>query len=312
VDRIHFLIYRPLQFIPLLIGVSLVSFLLIHAVPGDTAHLLLGNQTAPDVVAQLRAQYGLDHPLVVQYLYFLYNLIHGELGRSNVYQAPVFSVVLDRLWPSLFLIVYGAMLSMTIAIGLALLAARHEGRTIDRLIRVYATAGLGMPAFWIGILLIFVFNLKLEMFPASGYGGNLLIRLHHLFLPALTVALALSPFLVRNLRSSMIREMAADHVTAVRSRGLPERAIYRNHVFLNALIPAVTLLGVNIGWLVGSTVVVEQVFTVPGLGGLIVGSIVARDYLVVQAIAMLMAIGILMAKFLFDIATVTIDPRVKL
>jgi ABC-type dipeptide/oligopeptide/nickel transport system permease component len=312
VDRIHFLIYRPLQFIPLLIGVSLVSFLLIHAVPGDTAHLLLGNQTAPDVVAQLRAQYGLDHPLVVQYLYFLYNLIHGELGRSNVYQVPVFSVVLDRLWPSLFLIIYGAMLSMTIAIGLALLAARHEGRTIDRLIRVYAIAGLGMPAFWIGILLIFVFNLRLGMFPASGYGGSLLTRLHHLFLPALTVALALSPFLIRNLRSSMIREMAADHVTAARSRGLPERTIFRNHVFLNALIPAVTLLGVNIGWLIGSTVVVEQVFAVPGLGGLIVGSIVARDYLVVQAIAMLMAIGILISKFLFDIATAAIDPRVKL
>jgi peptide/nickel transport system permease protein len=312
VDRFHFLVYRPLQFIPLLIGVTLVSFLLIHAIPGDIGYLLLGNQAAPDVVAQLRAQYGLDHPLVVQYLYFLYNLLHGELGRSNVYQAPVFSVVLDRLWPTLFLIVYGAMLSMTLAIGLALLAARHEGRMIDRLIRLYATAGLGMPAFWLGILLIFVFSLKLGMLPASGYGGDLLIRLHHLFLPALTVALALSPLLIRNLRTSMIREMAADHVTAARARGLPERAIFRNHVFLNALIPAVRLLGANIGWLVGSTVVVEQVFAVPGLGGLIVGSIFARDYLVVQAIALLMAVGVLVAKFLFDIATAAIDPRVRL
>jgi peptide/nickel transport system permease protein len=150
------------------------------------------------------------------------------------------------------------------------------------------------------------------LFPASGYGGDPSIRLHHLFLPALTIALALSPLLIRALRASMVREMAADHVTAARSRGLPERAIFRNHVFLNALIPVVKLLGLNLGWLVGSTVVVEQVFGVPGLGGLIVGSIFARDYLVVQAIALLMAVGIVVAKLLFDIATAAIDPRVKL
>ncbi len=312
VDRLHFLVYRPLQFIPLLIGITLVSFALIHVVPGDLAHLLSGNQAAPDAAGQIRAQYGLDRPLVLQYLYFLGNLLHGELGRSNVYQAPVFAVVFDRIWPTLFLIVYGAMLSMTLAVGLALLAARHEGRAIDRLIRSYATAGLGTPAFWLGILLIYIFSLKLGLFPASGYGGTLIIRLQHLFLPALTIALALSPMLIRSLRVNMAREMAADHVVAARARGLPERAIFRHHVFLNALIPMVRLLGLNVGWLVGSTVVVEQVFAVPGLGGLIVGSIFARDYLVVQAIALVMAVGIILARFLFDIATAMIDPRVKL
>ena len=186
VDRLHFLIYRPLQFVPLLIGITLVTFALIHVTPGDTAHLLAGNQTAPDIADQVRAQYGLDHPLVLQYVYFLGNLLQGELGRSTVYQAPVFAVVFERIWPTLFLIVYGAMLSMTLAIGLALLAARHEDGTIDRLIRGYATTGLG---------------------------------------------------------------------------------------------------------------------------GLIVGSIFARDYLVVQAIALLMAVGIILARFLFDIATAAIDPR---
>ncbi len=311
-DRLHFLVYRPLQFIPLLIGITLVSFALIHVVPGDLAHLLSGNQAAPDAAGQIRAQYGLDRPLALQYIYFLANLLHGELGRSNVYQAPVFAVVFERIWPTIFLIVYGAMLSMTLAVGLALLAARHEGRAIDRLIRGYATAGLGTPAFWLGILLIYIFSLKLGLFPASGYGGTLLIRLQHLFLPALTIALALSPMLIRSLRVSMAREMAADHVVAARARGLPERAIFRHHVFLNALIPMVRLLGLNVGWLVGSTVVVEQVFAVPGLGGLIVGSIFARDYLVVQAIALVMAVGIILARFLFDIATAMIDPRVKL
>jgi peptide/nickel transport system permease protein len=310
VDRLRFLVYRPLQFVPLLIGISIVSFALIHVTPGDTARLLSGNQTAPDV-AQLRAQYGLDRSLPLQYVYFLGNLLQGELGRSSVYQAPVFGVVFDRIWPTLFLIVYGAMLSLAIAIGLALLAARRDGGAIDRLIRGYATAGLGTPAFWIGIVLIYFLSLKLGLFPASGYGGTVLIRLHHLFLPALTIALALSPMLIRSLRVSMGREMAASHVIAARARGLPERAIFRNHVFHNALIPAVRLLGANIGWLVGSTVIVEQVFAVPGIGGLIVGSIFARDYLVVQAAALLMAVGVILGRFLFDIATATIDPRVS-
>ncbi len=311
-DRFHFLIYRPLQFIPLLIGVTLISFLLIHEIPGDTAHVFFGNQATPDAIGQFRTQYGLDRPLVLQYVYFLNNLAHGEFGRSNVYQASVFGVVFDRLWPTLFLVVYGALLAMTIAIGLAFLAARRQGGAIDRLIRLYATVGLGVPAFWLGLLLIFAFNLKLGIFPASGYGGSLIIRLNHLFLPALTIALALSALLTRSLRASMVREMAADHVTAARSRGLPEHAIFRNHVLLNALIPAIKLLSLNLGWLAGSTVVVEQVYAVPGLGGLIVDSIFARDYLVVQAIALLMAAGVVVARFLFDVATAAIDPRVKL
>jgi ABC-type dipeptide/oligopeptide/nickel transport system permease component len=312
VDRFHFLIYRPLLLIPLLFGITLVSFVLIHTTPGEMAIMLLGNQNSADGLARLRSQYGLDHPLLLQYGYFVYNLGLGEFGRSSVYQAPVFSVVLERLWPTLFLIVYGAMLSMTIAIGLALVAARHAGRLIDRLICAYATAGQGLPAFWLGILLVFLLSTKLELFPSSGYGDNLFLRLHHLCLPALTIALALSPFLIRILRTGLVREMTANHVVAARSRGLPERAIFRKHVFLNALIPAVRLLGLNVGWLMGSTVMVEQVFGLPGLGGLIVGSILARDYLVVQAIAMIMALGTIGAKFVLDIATAAIDPRVKL
>ncbi len=309
-DRLHFLLYRPLQFIPLLIGITLVSFFLIHVTPGDLAHHFAGSQTGD--TAQLRSQYGLDQSLPIQYLYFLGNLAHGELGQSVAYQAPVFGVVADHLWPTLFLIIYGAMLAMMISIALSLLAARHEGSMIDRIVSAAATTGLGAPVFWLGILFIFVFSVKLGLFPESGYGGNLLGRLHHLFLPALTVAFALSPLLIRSLRSSLVREMAADHVTAARARGLPERAIFRHHVFQNALIPAMRLLGVNIGWLVGSTVIVEQVFGVPGLGGLIVAAILAHDYLVVQAIALVMAVFIIAIKYLFDIATAAIDPRVKL
>jgi len=311
-DRLHFLLYRPLQFIPMLIGITLVSFLLIHIAPGDLGRLFAGGQVPATDLAVVRAQYGLDRPVVLQYFYFLGNLAHGELGRSLAYQAPVFRVVADHLWPSLFLIVYGAMLAMTISFALSLLAARREGGLADRIVRASTAAGLGAPAFWLGTMLIFLFSIKLGMFPESGYGGDVLSRLQHLFLPALTIALALSPLLIRSLRSSLLREMAADHVTAARSRGLPERTIFRHHVVQNALIPAVRLLGLNIGWLVGSTVVVEQVFAIPGLGGLIVAGILAHDYLVVQAIAIVMALFIIAVKYLFDIATAAIDPRVRL
>ncbi len=309
-DRLHFLLYRPLQFIPLLIGITLVSFLLVHLAPGDLAHLFAGGQM--NDLAEVRARYGLDHPVVIQYFYFVGNLLQGQLGQSIAYQAPVFSVVADHLWPTLFLIIYGAMLAMTITIPLSLAAARHQGGLIDRIVRALSVGGLGAPAFWLGTMLIFLLSIKLGLFPESGYGDTILIRLQHLFLPALTLALALAPLLIRSLRRSLLHEMAADHVTAARSRGLPERMIFRHHVFQNALIPAVRLLGLNIGWLVGSTVVVEQVFAIPGLGGLIVAAILGHDYLVVQAIAIVMGIFIIAVKYLFDIATAAIDPRVRL
>ncbi len=311
-NRFRFIVYRPLQLIPVLIGVTLASFILIHAIPGDPGRILVGAQAAPDTLAQARMQYGLDHPLPVQYVYFLKNLFHGELGQSVVYKMPVFAVVFERLWPTLFLVVYGAMLSLMISIGLAILAARHEGGLADRLIRAYSTAGLGMPTFWIGIILVFVFSVTLKVFPASGFGEDLLVQLHHLFLPALTVALSLSPLFIHNLRASMLQEMRAPHVAAARARGLPERAIFRRHVLLNSLIPAVKLLDQNVGWLVGITVVAEQVFAIPGLGGLIIGSISTRDYLVVQAVALLLAAGVVFAKFLLDVVRAAIDPRVKL
>ena len=309
-DRLHFLLYRPLQFIPLLIGITLVSFLLVHLAPGDLAHLFAGGQMSD--LAEVRARYGLDHPVVVQYFYFVGNLLRGQLGQSIAYQAPVFSVVADHLWPTLFLIIYGAMLAMTITIPLSLIAARHQGGLSDRIVRALSAAGLGAPAFWLGTMLIFLLSIKLGLFPESGYGDTVVIRLQHLFLPALTLALALAPLLIRSLRRNLLHEMVADHVTAARSRGLPERMIFRHHVFQNALIPAVRLLGMNIGWLVGSTVVVEQVFTIPGLGGLIVAAILGHDYLVVQAIAIVMGIFIIAVKDLFDIATAAIDPRVRL
>ncbi len=311
-DRFKFILWRPVQLLPVLLGVSLVTFVLVHSIPGDPVRILLGIRATPEVIAATRQQYGLDEPLVLQYLYFLKNLAAGEFGKSIIFKVGVLKLVVGRLVPTLFLLGYAIGLSVVIAVGLAVLAATNEGRLADQLVRVYSTAGLGLPAFWLGIVLIILFSIRLGLFPVSGYGEGALDHLHHLFLPALTIALALSPVLIRNLRASLLSEMQADYVTAARSRGLSERAIFRRHVFRNSLIPTITLLGVNVGWLIGGTVVVEQVFSVPGLGSLMVGSIFARDYLVVQAVTLAFACAVILTNFLVDVATVALDPRIRL
>lgn len=310
--RYRFILWRPLQLIPVLLGVSLISFLLVHAIPGDPVRILLGARATPEVIEATRAQYGLDQPLAMQYLYFLKNLGAGEFGRSIIYKVGIPKLVANRILPTLFLLGYAVGLSVVIAVGLAVLAALYRGRLPDQLVRVYSTAGLGLPAFWLGIVLIILFSIELGLFPVSGYGETPLERLHRLFLPALTIALALSPVLIRNLRASLLTELEADYIKAARSRGIPEAKIFLRHVFRNSLIPTITLLGVNVGWLIGGTVVVEQVFSVPGLGSLMVSSIFARDYLVVQVVTLAFALAVILTNFIVDIVTVALDPRIRL
>jgi len=311
-DRFRFVLYRPIQLVPVLFGISLVSFVLVQSIPGAPVRILLGVRGTAEVIAKVRAQYGLDEPVLVQYFYFLKNLAEGEFGRSIIYKTPVLSLISTRIAPTLFLLCYGVLMAVTIAVPLAVTASINRGQWLDALVRSYSTAGLGLPAFWLGIVLIIVFSLRLGWFPVSGYGRGFFEHLHHLFLPAFTIALALSPVLIRNLRASLLAELEADHITAARSRGLPERRIFFRHVFRNSLIPTITLLGVNIGWLIGGTVVVEQVFSVPGLGSLMVGSIFARDYLVVQAVTLIFACGVILTNFLVDVLSVALDPRIVL
>ena len=311
-DRFKFVLTRPIQLIPVLLGVSVISFVMVQSIPGDPVRILLGARGTPEVIAKVRAQYGLDEPLWMQYLLFLKNLAHGEFGRSIIYKTAVLDLVSGRIAPTLFLLTYGVLLAVLLALTLAVLASTRRGGWVDHAIRLYSTAGLGLPTFWLGIVLLILFSLKLGLFPVSGWGEGFLGHLHHLFLPALSIAIALSPILIRNLRASLLAEMESDHIVAARSRGVPERRIFARHVLPNALIPTVTLLGVNIGWLIGGTVVVEQVFSVPGLGSLMVSSIFARDYLVVQAITLAFAAAVILTNFAVDIVIVALDPRISL
>ena len=310
--RYRFVLTRPLQFLPVLFGISVITFILVRLIPGDPARVLLGTRATPDAIARIREQYGLDEPMIVQYGYFLRNLSNGEMGRSILYKIDVLKLILTRIEPTLMLVLCSVVLSVLIAVPLAAIAARNQGRLADQAIRIASTFGIGFPPFWLGLMLIILFSVELAIFPVSGYGETLPDKLAHLALPSLTIALSLSTVLTRSLRAAMVEGLKSDVATAARARGMPESIVFWRHVLPNSLVPTVNLLAVNIGWLIGGTVVVETVFALPGMGQLLVRAIFSRDYMVVQGVAMVFACATVLINFLADIVTVALDPRVKL
>jgi peptide/nickel transport system permease protein len=311
-DRYAFVLKRPLQLIPVLIGISLITFILVQMAPGDPVRLMLGPRASEDAIAFVRARYGLDKPMLVQYAYYLYNAARGDFGQSIAFRSPVSSVIVEHIAPTIFLILYGLAITVLMTLGLATAAARNRGRWADHSIRFLCVAGVGVPSYFIGLLLIMLLCLRFRFFPVSGYGPTLWNNLWHLFLPALTIGIAVTPILTRNLRATFIQQLDADYATAGRSKGLSERYIFGRHVFWNSLLPTVNLMGVVVSFLIGGTVVIENVFNIPGLGNLLIRAVLTRDYFVVQAVTLILALGIVITNFIVDIATVVLDPRVKL
>lgn len=234
------------------------------------------------------------------------------MGRSTLYKIDVLKLIATRIEPTLALVIASVVLSILIAVPMATIAARNQGRPADQVVRIVSTLGIGFPPFWLGLMLMIFFSVRLGIFPVSGYGETLGEKLAHLALPALTIALSLSAVLTRSLRAAMIQALGSDVATAARARGMPEGIVFWRHVVPNSLVPTINLLAVNIGWLIGGTVVVESVFALPGMGQLLVRGIFSRDYMVVQGVAMVFAVATVLVNFAADILTVAVDPRVKL
>jgi peptide/nickel transport system permease protein len=306
-----FLRRRIVQMLPVLLGISAVTFFMIHLIPGDPARNMLGPRATPERVAELRQVLGLDEPLWSQYGRFLAGVIHGDFGTSLYYRQPVGPLVMERLPATVFLIVYSAILALIVALPLGILASVRRNTWVDQLIRTVSLVTLAMPAFWLGVLFILFFGLQLGWFPIGGYGDTFRDRLHHLFLPALTIALTMAPILIRSLRSSMAGNLRAQYATTARSKGLSERRVVTGHVLRPSLISTVTVLGVNLGFLIGSTVIIETVFAIPGLGFLMVSSIQTRDYPIIQAVTLVMAVLVITVNLLTDMTYVLLDPRVS-
>src|ERR1700730_305602 len=309
--RTGFVVQRLLLLIPVAVGVTIVVFFMIHLIPGDPAATILGIHATPKTVALLHQQWGLNRPLLSQYWLFLDRLLHGNLGQSLFYGASVSSLILSHLPPTLWLLTYATVLTVLISVPLAVLAASRRDGVRDHVVRAIPLVGLGMPPFWLGFLLIYAFAISLHLFPVSGYGSGFTGHLQSMFLPSLTVALALTPVVIRSLRASMLNVLTAEYIVTARSKGVSSRRLFVRHVLRNAVIPAVTVLAINLGYLVGATVVIEQVFAGPGIGQLMINSIFQRDFPVVQGVTLVFAVLVVLINLLTDVAYATLDPRVR-
>jgi ABC-type dipeptide/oligopeptide/nickel transport system permease component len=309
---IRFLGRRALQAVPVIIGITLASFVLIHLVPGDPIRIMLGGKATKEHVAEVSHELKLDRPLPVQYLTFVGGAAHGDLGESIILQRPVSGVVSERIGPSLFLLTYATLIGVALALPLGIISALRRNRTVDHGIRLLTLVAFAMPSFWLGLILIRTFSLNLGLFPVSGYGSGFLGHVHPLTLPALTIGLFLTSMLVRSLRASLLDVFSEEFVEAARARGLPESRVVLKHSLRNALMATLTVLAVNIGWLIGGAVVIEKVFDIPGLGQLLVDSIFTRDFPLLQGLTLVFGLLVIAINLLSDLAYAVIDPRVRL
>lgn len=310
--RLSFIPGRLLQAIPVVFGVTLLVFFMAHLLPGDPAEAILGDKATQERIDALRVQLGLDQPLWAQYSLYLARLMHADLGDSLTYQLPVTDLVLLAVPVTLSLVLYALILSLIIGIPLAGLAAAKPNGFGDLMVRAYTLIGQGMPQFWVGIMLILLLSLKLRVFPVGGYGESFADHLYYLFVPALTLAIALSPTIIRSLRSSTINVLGSDHIATARSKGSGGVTLFRQHVLRNAIIPTISIMGVNLGYLVGGSIVIEKVFALPGLGSLMLNAIFSRDFPTIQGVTLFVAFFVVFVGILTDVIYTLVDPRVNL
>lgn len=311
----RYLATRLISLVPILVGTSIVAFLLIRLVPGDPAVALLGMEADPRSLAALRAQLALDQPIVVQYVTWLGHILTGDFGRSIQGGRAVFPLLLGALAPTALLSAAALVISLVIAIPAGIVAATHRNSGADYIGSFLALCGLSLPSFWLGILMILAFSIYLPLFPASGYVSPLvdpIAHLRHLVLPAVTLGAALAAATMRMTRATMLEVLRADYVRTARAKGLSQRRVIWGHALRNARIPIVTLLGIQLGQLLGGVVITETVFSWPGIGKLTVDAIFARDYPVVQGAVLLTATLFVLINLVTDLIYTVLDPRVRL
>ena len=312
----RYVVRRLLLLVPVLLGVSVIIFMVLHLAPGDPAEIMLGSQATQADLERLRAELGLTEPLYVQYVHWLGLVARGDLGRSIWMKRPVLAEVLGRFKATLVLT--GAALVLSTAGGLALgiLSAVCPNSLLDRLSAVASLFGASMPVFWLGIVLMVIFALWLGWLPASGMfapygGGHALDLLAHLALPAVTLAAASVTIIARLTRSTMLETLGQDYIRTARAKGVVERSVVLRHGLKNALIPIVTVVGVQAGYLLGGAVLTETVFAWPGVGTLMVQGILARDFPLVQGCVLVVALSFVVINLLVDLLYAWLDPRIR-
>ncbi len=302
----RYILRRIALLVPVVIGVVTVVFLIVHFIPGDPVEIMLGEQALAVDKETLRRQMGLDKPLHVQYVDFLARLARGDLGRSLHTKRPVLESIVRRLPATLELALAAMVVALVLAIPLGLLSAYKKDTVVDQGSMLFALLGISMPNFWLGPLLIIVFSLKLGWLPVSGRGS-----LAHVVLPAITLGTAMAAILTRMTRASMLDVIQSDYITTARAKGVRESRVVLKHAFRNALIPVVTIVGLQIGGLLAGSIITETIFAWPGIGRLAIQAINARDYPLVQGCVLVIALGYVLVNFLTDLLYGFIDPRIR-
>jgi peptide/nickel transport system permease protein len=303
--KTRYIIRRLLLMIPVLMGVSLIVFSLVRLIPGDPAELLLGEDYTQEAAEELRAEWGLDKPIHIQYLIFLKQLLRGDLGDSIRSGRPVTQELSERFKNTVQLAILALILASVIGISAGIIAGTRPFSLIDSLTMVGTVAGVSMPVFWLGLMLIYLFAVNLNWLPAVGIGG-----IRHLILPGITLSAFTMATIARQSRSSMLEVMEQDYITTARSKGLTESGVIRRHAIKNAMIPIITVQGVMMGRLLGGSIVTETVFAYPGMGKLLIDGIVGRDYPIVQGTILLYALSFSMINLVVDLIYVFFDPRI--
>lgn len=296
-----------------LLAASVVIFVALEVVPGDPAAFMLGLNAQADTLAALRAELGLDDPAPFRYLGWMAGLVTGDFGTSYTYKVPVAELIADRIWISLPLALYALLLSTAIAIPAGILAAAHRNRAPDLAVMGVTQLGVAVPNFWFAMILVFLFAISLRWFSAGGFPGwgDPLAAMKALTLPAIALALPQASILARVMRSSLLDTLGEDYIRTARAKGLSEGQALWRHAVRNALIPVLTIIGLQFSFLIAGAIIIENVFFLPGLGRLVFQGITQRDLVVVKAVAMLLVVAIILVTFLVDIAYAAVDPRLR-
>lgn len=310
---IHYALRRSLSLVVTLVVASIVIFGVIEVIPGDPAAFMLGVNAQEDTLEALREQMGLNDPLPVRYLEWATGLLRGDFGTSWTYKAPVAEMIADRIWVSLPLAIYALILSTLIAFPAGIFAASRRGKAGDMAVMGATQLGVAVPNFWFAMILVLIFAINLRWFSAGGFPGwdQPLLALKALTLPAVALALPQAAILARVMRSSLLDILGGDYIRTARAKGLSRRQALWRHALRNALIPVLTIIGLQFSFLLAGGIIIEQVFFLPGLGRLIFQSISARDLIVVESVVMLLVFVVIMVNFAVDLAYAAVDPRLR-
>ena len=311
---LRYALKRLLSLVLSLLVASLVIFAVIELAPGDPATFMLGINAQPDTVAALRAELGLDVPKLQRYLNWVGGMLRGDFGVSYTYRTPVAQMIADRMWVSLPLALYALTLSTLIALPAGVYAAARRGRAGDMTVMGATQLGVAIPNFWFAMMLVLVFAIKLRWFNAGGFVGwdqGLWAGLHALTLPAIALALPQAAILARVMRSALLDILGEDFIRTARAKGLSRRQALWRHGLRNALIPVLTILGLQLSFLLAGAIIIEQVFYLPGLGRLVFQAISSRDLIVVESVVMLLVFAVIVVNFVVDLAYAAVDPRLR-